>query len=327
MGNPKISIIIPVYRVEPYLRECLDSVLGQTYRNLEIILVDDGSPDNCGAICDEYAARDKRIRVIHKKNGGLASARNAGLEMASGEWIGWVDSDDAVHSSFVETLYSACVDLKAEISMCGFSTDRGQMGAGSPAPRFYSGYEMNEALSWDGSGAFGVIWNKLYATKLFEGIRFPVGRTHEDEATVYRLLWKAERCAVLERRLYFYRQRPGSIVNSPFSERNMDAARAYRERIRFYEAHGARRLTDYTKAVYCYFLRRHLREIRRDLGDSELWIREMWTACRDVLRSGEVTLKKKLSLALHMISPHIGGFVKEYIYGRSPSDKCNRTGL
>ena len=104
MPEAKISVIVPVYKVEPYLRKCLDSIVGQTHRNLEIILVDDGSPDNCGAICDEYAARDERIKVIHKENGGVASARNAGLAVASGDYIGWVDSDDWIETDMMSQL-------------------------------------------------------------------------------------------------------------------------------------------------------------------------------------------------------------------------------
>ena len=104
MSEPKISVIVPVYKVEPYLRKCLDSIVGQTYQNLEIILVDDGSPDGCGAICDEYAAQDKRVRVIHKANGGVSSARNAGLTAATGEWIGWVDSDDWIEPDMYERM-------------------------------------------------------------------------------------------------------------------------------------------------------------------------------------------------------------------------------
>lgn len=327
MRNPKISIIIPIYNVEPYLRGCLNSVLGQTYQNLQIILVDDGSQDDCGAICDGYAAQDGRIQVIHQENSGVALARNAGLDLANGEWVGWVDSDDVVHCDFVKSLYNACVDLKADISMCGFCSDYILMGERPSTPKLYSGYEMSEALSLDSSGAFGVVWNKLYARKLFEGIRFPAGRIHEDEATVYQLFWKAKRCAVLESQLYCYRRRQGSIVTSDFSEKNLDAARAYQERIAFYENRGAKRLSEHTKAVYCYFLRRHLKEIQKGLEDSKFWIQEMQKAYRDVLWSNEVALKKKLSLTLHMISPHMNEFVKGRMYGKSSTDQCDRTSL
>ena len=119
MPDAKISIIVPVYKVEPYLRKCLDSIVGQTYQKLEIILVDDGSPDSCGAICDAYAARDERIRVIHKENGGVASARNAGLDAATGDYIGWVDSDDWIEADMFECLLKGAEDYDADIVVCG----------------------------------------------------------------------------------------------------------------------------------------------------------------------------------------------------------------
>ena len=118
MKEPKISVIVPVYKVEPYLRKCLDSIVNQTYRNLEIILVDDGSPDNCGAICDEYAAGDGRIRVIHQENGGVSSARNAGLSAVTGEWVGWVDSDDWIEPDMYEYLLKNALEQNADIAVC-----------------------------------------------------------------------------------------------------------------------------------------------------------------------------------------------------------------
>lgn len=116
--EPKISIIVPVYKVEPYLRKCLDSIVGQTYQNLQIILVDDGSPDNCGKICDEYAARDRRIEVIHQANGGVSAARNAGLKLADGDYIGWVDSDDWIESGMYEYLLENALKYGADIAVC-----------------------------------------------------------------------------------------------------------------------------------------------------------------------------------------------------------------
>ena len=119
MNNPLISIIVPIYNVEVYIRNCVDSILGQSYENIEIILVDDGSPDNCGDICDEYGSKDKRIKVIHKKNGGLSSARNAGIDIATGDYLGFIDSDDWIESDMYESLYTALTSHKADISVCG----------------------------------------------------------------------------------------------------------------------------------------------------------------------------------------------------------------
>jgi len=327
MEHPKISVIIPIYKTEPYLRKCLDSVVYQTYRNLEVILVDDGSPDNCGVICDEYAIKDERVRVVHKKNGGLSSARNTGLEIMSGDWVSFVDSDDTVRADFIEQLYSACKTAKADLAMCASCTEYEQLGKGSASFKLYNGLEMCGALCSDRSGDFGVAWNKLYARKLFEGIRFPTGRIHEDEAVVYQLFWRAKRCVVLDHKLYFYRQRIGSIVRSPFSIRNLDAATAYQERIRFYDDHGEQALSDYTKATYCYFLRKNIGEIYKVTDQPEYWRRELWSAYRGVLRSNYAPAKKKLGLTLHMLSPVVCRLVKRCIYGLSSSDQRNCAGL
>ncbi len=310
METPKISVIVPVYNTAPYLRRCLDSVTGQSYRNLEILLVDDGSTDGSGGICDEYAARDGRIRVKHQPNRGLSTARNAGLEEAEGLYICFVDSDDAISGDYIDSLYRACTDAAAEIAQCDFCIEEALLGTGVSTHIEYTGFEMSERLCEGSQDQYAVIWNKLYARKLFNGIRFPDGRIHEDEATVYRLLWKADKCAVLGRRLYFYRQRQGSIVHTSFTPRNMAAAEAYRERIVFYERNGAIKLSDYTKSVYCYFLRKNIAAIRRMCDDSQFWESEMHNAYSSVMKSKELPVKKKLGLSIHMLSPKTAQAIK-----------------
>ena len=160
--SPLISIIVPVYDVEPYLRKCIDSILIQSYRDLEIILVDDGSPDNCGAICDEYAEKDKRIKVIHKKNGGLSDARNAGLDIATGEYIGFVDSDDWVMPDMYEYLYKAVKEYDADMSVCGYYDYWGKTISGRYCQdiQVYKGQEGIKALLDLKFGNY--VWNKLY---------------------------------------------------------------------------------------------------------------------------------------------------------------------
>lgn len=303
MQAPKISMVVPVYGVEPYLRECLDSIVAQSYRNLDIILVDDGSPDGCGKICDEYAASDDRIRVIHQENAGLSAARNVGIREAQGEYLCFVDSDDAVHPEFVSALYGACVRTGAEIALCKFSSQKNKLRTSDIADRICTAREISVELSMDATGVIGVAWNKLYAARLFEKLHFPVGRIHEDEATVYRFYWESRSCVLLEDVLYFYRIRESSITNQTFSPRRMDAALAYQERIHFYQQLGETQLTDYTKAVYCHFLRRHIRDIRNFVDQPKEWEREMHRAYREVIRSTHLTRKKKLSLSLQMLCP------------------------
>lgn len=214
MDEPKISVIIPVYRVEKYIRRCLDSVIGQSYRNLEIIVVDDGSPDNCGVICDEYAAHDERIRVIHKQNGGVSSARNAGLAIAEGEWIGWIDSDDWVEPDMYEYLLNNALESGADICVCG----RREIYSNRNVRR---GWEQKQVLDTEEALALllandamqNFLWDKLWRRELFDGIFFPEGRTYEDIAVMHRLFERADCVLCLPESKYNYFQRPGSIVD------------------------------------------------------------------------------------------------------------------
>lgn len=220
-----ISIIIPVYKVEGYLRKCLDSVLAQTYRALEILLVDDGSPDNCGAICDEYAARDDRVRVIHKPNGGLSDARNAGLEAAAGQWIGFVDSDDYIAPDMFEKLYLAASRTGAGIAVCGY---RVVSDAGPAAPP--RGVEKELVLERDEAIRLlledkrlqNYVWNKLYRAEYWRGVRFPAGKAFEDIDTTWRLIDQARSVVLIPYAGYFYRVRGTGIVQSGHIRNEID---------------------------------------------------------------------------------------------------------
>ncbi|MEG2119583.1 MAG: glycosyltransferase [Pseudoflavonifractor sp.] len=249
-----ISIIVPIYNVQSYLPQCLDSLLGQTYRNLELILVDDGSPDGAPAICDDYAARDSRIVVIHQKNGGLSAARNSGITAATGDFLAFVDSDDWIHRDYIATLLQMCGDTGSEIAQCGFL--RVWTDAEPPSPpasvHCQSGREMCLSICKSATHLEGIIaCNKLYARHLFDEIRFPEGRLYEDEATTYRLFWQAKQVAVTTRPLYFYRQRAGSIVGSGFSRRSLDGVTALEDRAAFYRTNGAEKLWALTLLDLC----------------------------------------------------------------------------
>lgn len=214
MQNKLISVIVPVYKVEKYLNRCIDSIIKQTYHNLEILLVDDGSPDNSGKICDEYAKKDERIKVIHKPNGGLSDARNYALEIAKGEYIGFVDSDDYIKEDMFQTLYDLCEENNADISIVSF-------------------YEMveNRVIAVRDSGQLQVMdkieaikellidtkiqsyaWNKLFKKDLFVGLRFPTGKNFEDIATTLILFEKCNKIVRLEEPKYYYVRRNDSIV-------------------------------------------------------------------------------------------------------------------
>lgn len=208
-----ISIIVPVYKTQPYLRKCLNSIIRQTYKNLEIVLVDDGSPDDCGKICDEYAARDLRIKVIHQRNSGLSSARNEGLKIASGEYIGFADSDDWIEADMFETLYRGALEYKADIAICGFYfvRDNKCRAVNEKQTVLYDREDAIHHLILDDTFT-NHVWNKLYKRKLFENVYFPDGRTFEDVATTYKLFEKSDRVVFLNSCKYYYLQREDSIV-------------------------------------------------------------------------------------------------------------------
>ena len=215
--NPLVSVIVPVYKVEPYLRRCLDSIVRQTYKNLEIILVDDGSPDGCPAICDEYAAKDSRIVVVHKENGGLSDARNAGLEIAKGEYISFVDSDDWVADVYIEALWTALESQKAELAVCNYHVTESSYTL-KISDCDYKPSEVLEPVQavkklWSKDAvAFVTSWGKLIKASLLDGLRFPKGFIHEDEYTTYKILYRASKTVFLNLPLYFYFQRKDGII-------------------------------------------------------------------------------------------------------------------
>lgn len=209
-----ISIIIPIYKVEPYIRRCIDSVIRQTYSNLEIILVDDGSPDNCPAICDEYAQKDNRIKVIHKTNGGLSDTRNAGLDVCKGDYITFIDSDDWVAETFIETLYNSILDSAADIAICEFSKANKYHidQQNTTSYQTYTSKEILLELFKCKHISLATAWCKLYKIELFKNERYPVGKFHEDEFVTYKLYYAANKICYIPQKLYYYFQRSDSIM-------------------------------------------------------------------------------------------------------------------
>lgn len=236
--EPVVSVIVPIYNVQHYLKPCIDSICEQTYTRLEIILVDDGSTDDCGRICDDYAEIDSRITVLHKENGGLSSARNAGLDMAKGEYISFVDADDTVHPSFIEILIGLCRDYQCTIAQCDYLTVaenslRLPLNTLQSIKLYNNKQALYELCCTSNGTKYTVAWNKLYKKELFQNIRYPLGRIHEDEFTTYLLLWKSEKTAVINQYLYYYLQRSDSIMGSGFSVKRLDGLEAFRERLEF----------------------------------------------------------------------------------------------
>lgn len=239
---PQISVIVPVYKVEKYIHECVDSILAQTFSDFELILVDDGSPDNCGAICDEYAAKDSRVRVIHQDNQGLSGARNSGMDIAEGKFITFVDSDDIVHESYLETLYLA-MDEDTDISICRYVKFEENIIAPvcSNHSRSEQWIDATSALVelYSGSAAIPInACGKLFRSSLISELRFPVGRLHEDQAFTPYACYGARKIVSCDCVGYFYRERTGSITRNIFSARRYDDLWAIDSCIRFFESKG-----------------------------------------------------------------------------------------
>ena len=239
----ELSIIVPVYNVEKYLRECVDSILNQTFTDFELILVDDGSPDNCPQICDAYAEQDNRVRVIHQKNGGLSAARNAGIEAARGNWLGFIDSDDFIAPDFYEKLYKAARDADADCAICGVQWTA-EDGHPIETPDvlkaengFWTGEEILETIKNRMNYAWMIAVNKIYRHDIFETIRYPVGRLNEDVFVFAELFDTVEKAVCVEEPMYFYRQQESSIMHKAKTCRNLDESRAFYHWFVYFEEH------------------------------------------------------------------------------------------
>lgn len=225
---PLLSIIVPVYKVENYLSKCIDSILAQTFTDFELILVDDGSPDDCPALCDAAAEKDARVRVIHQKNGGLSAARNAGLDAARGAWIGFVDSDDYIAPEMYEVLYQAVQSTGADLALCDYAeVDE----AGTPCPPMHvslsEGELTGQKLLKRASGLMvQLAWNKLYRRAIFTQLRYPEGKLNEDLFLIPEVCLQIQKAVVVPKALYYYVQRGGSIMSGNKTLRHFDAAEA-----------------------------------------------------------------------------------------------------
>lgn len=238
---PLISVIVPVYKVEPYLSRCVDSILSQTFTDFELILVDDGSPDNCGKICDEYAEKDKRIFVIHQKNSGLSAARNTGIdwfyEQGRSDYITFVDSDDWLHPEYLKVLMNGITDNDVKISVCN------QKQVFSKVPhKNYDNFEYElispEDLLLNHFWQYNYACIKLYHKSVFTDVRYPVGKIFEDTFTTYKVLHKCEKIACTDLQLYYYFRHEQSITRSPWNPSQLVIFDAMQEQMQFYKEKG-----------------------------------------------------------------------------------------
>lgn len=262
-----ISIIVPVYKVEKYIHQCVDSIINQTYKNIEIILVDDGSPDNCGKICDEYAEKDSRIKVIHKENGGLSDARNCGIDAASGDWLMFVDSDDWLHNHTVEKLYDAVNKYGVSVSVCNYEETSEEnpcvdtaISAELWAPK---DIYINKHITAT------VAWGKLYRKNCFDEIRYPVGKIHEDEFVTYRILFAQEKIAFIDQPYYAYYINSEGITKSKWNIHRLDAVEALYQQYFYFKDTNDLLLADYSLSVLAQNLCTNYKAAKANKNKSE----------------------------------------------------------
>lgn len=269
----KISVIFPIYNVEKYLRRAVDSVKNQTYKNLEIILVNDGSSDTCAKICDDLKKEDTRIKVIHKKNGGVSDARNQGLLNATGDYITFVDPDDLIHPQMYQHMMCGMKEQGAEIAICNYQI----FNEGKKLPDWkvrnysrndfkYFNRKQGQMMYFSGTKKAtegSVVWNKLVKAELYKGIIFPVGRIQEDESITFRLLYQAKGIVYTENVYYLYMVRKNGYMNGEFKVNRFDLFLAYQERINFYECMKEFELLKYQLFLYLHMLEQY-----------QLWIKE-----------------------------------------------------
>lgn len=322
MENPLVSIIIPIYKVERFLERCVQSVITQTYRNLEIILIDDGSPDRCPQLCDKLSEDDTRIKVIHKKNGGLSDARNCGIEHASGEYLFFLDSDDWIRKDTISILLDRCITDGSDMAICDIEIVNDSYHI--PINRMEKNFEIWDKIDfWNHlfskySLKYAVAWSKLYIRKIFDETRFPLKKINEDEFVLYDIIEQCERISVCDEKLYFYFQRDDSIMHQRYSLRNLDGIEAYLDRAgRFLKAgsyHYAEKTIEQALRLFAIF---YIKVDQNILTESSEYM-DHKKKCIQMYREIPYTsLKTKLHFLLFNTSPAL--FAK--IITRKYSDK------
>lgn len=261
-----ISVVVPVYNVEKYVAECVDSIVNQTYKDLEIILVDDGSTDNSGAICDELAGKDERIKVIHKTNGGLSDARNAGIDIAKGEYISFIDSDDYIHPQMLELLLHTSLKIDSDISVCLFAsvgeTEKRSFQTIDDNTISVSTYSENRLSEIYNNNLITVVaWNKLYKKSLFNSIRYAYGKIHEDEFIIHELLFAASKVAYIDTELYFYRTRSNSIMQNVSLKSIEHGYEALIQREQFFASKELPQNVSETRALEALYITKYYRYV------------------------------------------------------------------
>lgn len=299
-----ISIVVPVYNVEKYLEKCVNSIIQQSYKNIEIILVDDGSQDSSGKICDLLESNYRNIKVIHKNNGGLSDARNMGIKKAKGNYISFVDSDDQISENLIKILYNTLKKTNSDISICDPCHVFNSKKIIYTTDNTIKIFKKNEAISelfYQKSFLFSA-WGKLYKKELFNGIAFPKGKIFEDVATIPLLFEEANLISYCPARLYAYMHREGSITTSNFSKRDLDIIDICDSYLKRYEG------TELYSSIICYKVNCCLRVIlsnnsnEYNLLKEDIYIRKH---CKKALFDKKSRLKTRIGILLYLTSPSI----------------------
>lgn len=304
-----VTVIIPIYKVEQYLERCVDSVLSQTYPNLDIILVDDGSPDRCGEICDSYK-NDRRVRVIHQENKGLSGARNAGLEIAKGEWVTFIDSDDFIVNNYVESLLSLCYKYSVKVSQCGVVRGKDSVFPEESVETKEKKWDFHILYSSSGREYRTIACAKLYKLYLFDSLRFPEGKINEDEDTVFKVLYNAGEIAITNQHLYYYYMSSESILRSSRKTMRFDVVSIYDDRIDFLADKGEERLINVTEKELCirlmlsYFNAKKNKYNKDDIDK----IREYFIRYYKEVKLDQIVMKERLALIVFRLLPNTFAF-------------------
>lgn len=314
MENSLISVIIPIYNVQDYLRRCLDSIINQSYKNLEIILVNDGSLDNCGTICDEYEKVDERIKVIHKKNGGLSDARNAGLEIATGDYIGFVDSDDYITEDMYEFLLHNMEEENADISVCGYAivNDRGIVSKNLSAQKYV--YDNKEAMRLLlGNRIKNYYWNKLYKKEFFDNFRLPVGKAFEDTYTMHLLFANANTIVYQDCSKYYYYMSPTSIIRGGFRHNQMDELEATRQRVSFAKAQYPEFYNiakiEHARCAFYLFCKIVKSDHKKFSEEYDMVYQEMKNYCKNEIAISELVVRERILITFFLMNKYVSTFL------------------
>lgn len=288
-----ITIVVPVYNVEKYLSRCVDSILEQTYTDFELLLVDDGSPDNCGEICDEYAKKDSRIFVVHQNNGGLSAARNTGIDwfykQNRSDYIAFVDSDDWLHPDYLKILMNGVTENDVKISVCNYkrvTTEIPHQNYDDIEYEITSPEDFLVNHSWQ----YNYAWGKLYHKSMFDDVRYPVGKNFEDTFTTYKALHKCEKIAYTDLQLYYYLRNEQGISRSPWKPSELVIFDAMQEQMQFYKEKNLQKAFD---KEFQLFVHHHayqivrIKENKEDLKRNKATLKEIKKALRKYLKENK----------------------------------------